>query len=278
MENSDAQLLVRGFSIKDLQYLINVDPALLNELAVACERANDDEFLWLNNLALAVANLISKTSPEKAVALMQRAIASQAVVTQSLGDGLTFEHRAIYSSIQSEPLKALWRNRLLGVRNNTELAREVRGAERFGASEFLKDLILELSSSNSNLDQAFAISLAGFSVQTNELDRLITKHADAKSIVGRASREALISHKNAAFADYWTNKMWDAPKREEFWRCLMIAQTCMDARVSYKPKSGSKWVMYAPCFRKVRKRALEDRNKKRAKRLLGEEVPNIIFI
>jgi len=72
--------------------------------------------------------------------------------------------------------------------------------------------------------------------------------------------------------------MWDAQTPEEFWRCLIIAKTCIDARVSAEPKADTLWAQYVPVFHRVRKAALKERIKEREKKLLGLEVPGHVFI
>lgn len=278
LKSSDAKFLVRSITIEELKYLVDAAPLLLTELVDIVEKARDSQFAWLKNLAFAVGNLISKNSPKSAVSLFYRAMASQGFVTQALGDDLTLEHSAIWSSEISEPMKALWHQRLLSSGTDAVLAREILAAERFGATAFIKALALDLAASQGSLNQAYAISFAGYSSQSIELIDIITKHVEDKGITGDSAKHALASHEAAQWAECWVDKMWGAPTSEEFWRCLMIAKTCMDARVDVTPKAGSIWTQYAPLFRKVRKAAIKEQNKQRDKRFLGQEAPDEIFV
>ncbi|MEH6643615.1 hypothetical protein [Vreelandella glaciei] len=278
LKGSDAKLLVRSITIEELQYLVDAVPPLLPKLVDIVEKAREPQFVWLKNLVFAVGNLVSKSAPKKAVSLFYRAMASQGFVTQALGDDLTLEHSAIWSSEISEPMKALWHQRLLSSWTDAVLAREILAAERFGATAFIKALVLELAASQDSLNQAYAISFAGYSSQSIELIEIVTKHVDDKGITGDSAKHALASHETAQWAEYWIDKMWCAPTSEEFWQCLMIAKTCMDARVDVTPKTGSIWTQYAPLFRSVRKAAIKEQNKQRDKRFLGQEAPDKIFV
>ncbi|MBL4626728.1 MAG: hypothetical protein JKY00_01575 [Roseicyclus sp.] len=128
LKGSDARLLVQQITIDDLRRLVCVVPTLLSDLVAILDQAEGAQFVWLKNLAFAVANLISGKSPEHAVALLNRASSSQGFVTLALGDDLTLEHQAIWGAAKSEPMEALWRGRLLGSENDAILAREVLAA------------------------------------------------------------------------------------------------------------------------------------------------------
>ncbi|QYK04013.1 hypothetical protein [Shewanella zhangzhouensis] len=278
LKDSDAKSLVREITIDSLQCLVAEVPTLLDELSEILNQASNIQFIWLKNLAFAVANLISAKSPEKSLVLLDRALLTQGFMTIALGDGLTLEHQAIWGCVASKPIEKLWRQRLLASENDEVLAREVLAAERFGAGNFIKSLILEFSSSEDKLNQAYAISMAGYSTQSDELTDIISKHIDGKGMCAQAAKYALSEHKNASWAKQWIDDMWNAPSPEEFWRCLIIAKAAMDARVRTQSPTSCKWSHYAPAFHRVRQDAIKARNKERMKRLLGQKAPEAIFL
>jgi hypothetical protein len=139
-------------------------------------------------------------------------------------------------------------------------------------------LTLDLAASEDSLDQAYAISIAGYSIRSDEFADILGKHIAHRGVSGQAAKHALAEHENAIWARRWVESMWNAPTPEQFWRCLMIAKTSMDGRVSPEVPTTSIWRQYAPVFRRARKSAIKDRNKERAKRLLGQEAPEKIFI
>ncbi len=278
LKDSDARLLVQNISIGELRFLVDEVSTLLSDLFEILDQADSAQFVWLKNLAFAVANLVSGQSPERAVALLNRASSTQGFVTLALGDDLTLEHQAIWGAEVSEPMKTLWRQRLLGSENDAILARELLAAERFGSADFIKSMVLNLASSDDSLDQAYAISIAGYSSQSGEFSDIIDKHVGHSGVSGQAAQHALSEHENAMWARQWVERMWNAPTSEEFWRCLIIAKTSMDARVSPAPPKDSLWTHYAPVFRRARKSAIKERNKEREKRLLGQEAPEPVFV
>jgi len=171
-----------------------------------------------------------------------------------------------------------WRQCLLKSGNDEDLAREVLAAERFGAAAFIRAFVEEQAASSSTLDQAFAISIAGFSSQSEQLVGVIEDHIDDKGITGDAAKKAKVAHETAQWAKKWVDDMCAAKSPEEFWCCLIILKTCMDARMSGNPIFNTKWAHYAPLFRKIRKSALKEHNKTRKKTLLGQEAPDGVFV
>jgi hypothetical protein len=278
LKDSDARLSVEHVTIDNLRLLVRADPMLLPQILETLEQASSTELAWLKNAAFVAANLVSKDMPERAVALFEKTLASQGFVTYALGDDLTLEHEAIWSSTPSEAVSTHWRQRLLKSGNDEILAREVLAAERFGAGAFIRAFVEEQADSASTLDKAYAISVAGFSTQSEKLVGVIESHLDDKGITCDAAKNAKAAHEAAQWAKKWVNDMCAAQSPEEFLRCLIISKTCMDARMSTKQILGTKWAHYAPLFKKVRKAAIEKRNETRRKKLLGQEAPDDIFV
>ena len=182
-------------------------------------------------------------------------------------------------------------------RNAASLSCSVRSRQRFGRPfaagrslrmlhdrtplsrrSTIRDLVFKLAESTNSLDHAYAVTIAGFSDQRIEVTELIQRHVNNVGLSGDAAKVAQVSHLDAEWAEKWVGEMWDAKTAEEFWRCLTIAKTCMDARVSNEPKAGTLWTQYAPVFHRARKAAMKDRSKERAKRLIGQDVPDAVFI
>lgn len=278
LQAADTWILVERITMEDLKFLVGYRPSLSIKIFELMERASRAELGWARNVAFAAANLVSKDMPERAVALFEKLSETHGFVTLALGDDLTLEHEAIWTSAPSPTMERLWWRRLVYAENDEVLAREVLAAERFGASAFIRTLVEENAASRSTLDQALAIAVAGFSRQSEPFAELIDAHLDNKGISGDAAKMAKAAVEAAKWADRWVADMWAADTPEEFWRCLMISRTCMDARACTEPSEHSKWSCYRAVFRKMRGKALEEQTKKRKKTLFGQEVPDKIFI
>lgn len=278
VQKSDVQLLCEHLTIDDMKRLVSIDSMMLSKVVTVLEAASKAEFRWLKNIAFIVANLLSEAMPDKAIALFQRALATQGVITCALDDDLTLEHEAIWSSAPAGKIQDLWRQRILSAESDEVLAREVVAAERFGAASFINSFVRECAESQSTLDQAYAITVAGFATQSGLLIGIVKKHLGDKGITGAAARKAQIAHETAEWAKKWLQELCNASSPEVFWNCLMILKTCMDARTPVDPISSTKWQCYAPTLWRLRKKAIKEKNKARAKTLVGQEVPEVIFI
>jgi len=278
LRGSDARLLVGRIGPEDFKMLIHSDSTFLPQLLNTLEVASKSELAWLRNVALIAANLVSEEMPERAVKIFRKVLDIQGFISYSLGDDLTLEHEMIWSSAPSDTMKELWWLRLLRSESDEILAREVAAAERFGAGAFIKAFVEELATSTSTLDQAYAISVAGFSTKLHLFVDVITGHLGDKGITGYAAKKAKAAHEEAQWAQKWIDAMCNACSPEEFWRCLIVSKTCMDMRAPSEPILGALWGHYAPLYWNVRKAAIKIRNESRKKTLLGLEAPDQVFV
>ncbi|GFM68043.1 hypothetical protein PSCICJ_41610 [Pseudomonas cichorii] len=278
LQNSSILIFFEYIAIDDLKLIIHSSPTSLSRIIKILEKASNTELFWLKNLALITANIISKDMPEKAATIFQKTLKTQDFITYSFGDDMKLEHEAIWSSAPSEIMNSLWRQRLLSSCNDEVLAREVTAAERFGAAAFIKDFVNKHANSTSTLYKAYAITIAGFSKHSLQFLNVIEKHLDDKGITGDAAKEAKAAHDAAQWSTKWVIDMSIAKTQEEFWRCLIISKTCMDARTPNDSLAGTEWTHYVPLFRRIRKAALKEQNKSRQKKLIGQDAPKEIFI
>lgn len=278
LKGTDAQLAVEYLTIDNIKLLARANPVILPQMLNILEHASHTDLVWLRNIGLIVANLASMDAPEKAVALFQRILDTQGITIQTLGDGLTLEHETVWSSSPSPKIEALWQRRLFQCTDDEMLAREVLAAERFGAIDFIRSFVEARVDSTSTLDQAYAFSVVGFLLRPGELLGVIDRHLSDSSLVGDAAKSAKAAYENFQWGEYWVSSMCSAQSVEEFWRCLMISKTCMDARVSVEPVVDSPWGHYLPLLRKIRMTAISEQNKNRKKTLLGRTAPEKIFI
>jgi hypothetical protein len=278
IKNTEARHLMRDISLGNLHLLVTEQPPLLSQIASLLEQMNTANFIWFQNLAFGVANLMSHSEPDRCVSLFKRAILTEGFLPLGRGDGLTFEHEALWSATPSDPLKTLWHRRIMSSANDAIIAREVLAAERFGAADFVQTLIHNLAASASPLDQAYAITIAGYSSQSSAHSKLIEGHLNHKGPTGQAAQKAKVEHESYHWAYRHVDALWSAEAAEDVFAKLIIAKTCMDARIPAQTPEDTQWVAYGPLFRTLRTKALKNRNKDREKLLIGMEVPGLIFI
>ncbi len=278
IEGYDSRIFFEWITIDNLKYLTEFVPELLPELVESLVLVSDKEFTLLKNIALAVANLFSGKIPERAVQLFHRAVASGNFISHGYGDGLTLEHKAIWSSVPSESIHSLWKKRIFEAPNDDALAKEVLAAERFGAKQFIHDFMIELKNSKSALKRAYAITIVGFSRELKQFSTLIETHLDKKGISGFAAKKAKIAFDSALWAESWVQSMWNSDSQDDFFSRLVIAKTCIDARTEHTPPDGTAWKQFASIFWRARESAIKKQTELRKKTLLGQEAPEKIFL
>ena len=275
---SGNHLLTQYVTIDDLKSLELYDPDMVLEIVEQLEKQEVEKIGLMRNIALGLANLLSYKEPHRAANLFKIILQSQTFLSYTIGDNLTFEHESIWSSNNSEELRAIWVKRLLMSKDDNELAQEILAAERFDRFDFVTELVEKLASSNSTLDQAYALTIAGLSRNHNEFNELIHKCVNDAGITGDAAKRASLEAEKAAWADEWLYKATTAGSIEDFWRSLMILKTCMDFRIPGDSIQRSKWKAFDFVFRDIRKAAMKETAKNRSKTLLGQAVPDAHFV
>ena len=278
LKDYDSRIFFEWITIDNLKTISDVVPNFLRELVGKLVLVSDKEFTLLKNIALAVANLISGEKPEMAVQLFQRAMDSGNFISHGYGDGLTLEHKAIWSAVPSLSMYSLWKKRILRALNDDEFAKEVLAAERYGAKQFIYDFVMELKSSELALDRAYAITIVGFSRELKQFSVLIETHLNKEGISGYAAKKAKVAWESALWAEKWVQDMWNSESQDDFFCRLMIAKTCIDARIESKPLKGTAWKQFAPIYWRARDSALKKQTESRKKTLLGQETPEKVFL
>jgi hypothetical protein len=271
-------LVVQYVTIDDLKSLELYDPDLVLGIVEQLEKQEVAKIGLIRNIALGLANLLSYREPQRAANLLKKILQSQTFLSYTIGDSLTFEHEAIWSSSNSEELRAIWAKRLLMSKDDNELAQEILAAERFGRSDFITEFVEKLVSSNSTLDRAYALTIAGLSGNHDEFTKLIQKHVSNAGITGYAAKRASLEAERATWAGEWLHKATSAESMEDFWQYLMILKTCMDYRIPGDSIQRSKWKAFDFVFRDIRKAAMKETAKNRGKALLGQAVPDTHFV
>lgn len=275
---SGNNLLTQYVTIDDLKSLELYAPDMVLEIVEQLEKQEVEKIGLIRNIALGLANLLSYKEPQRAANLFKKILQSQTFLSYSIGDKLTFEHEAIWSSNNSEELRAIWAKRLLMSKDDNELAQEILAAEHFARFDFITEFVEKLASSNSTLDQAYALTIAGLSRNHDEFTELMHKYVNDAGITGDAAKCAFVEAEKAAWADEWLYKATSAESIEDFWRSLMILKTCMDFRIPGDSMQLSKWKAFDFVFRDIRKAAMNETAKNRSKTLLGQAVPDAHFV
>lgn len=238
------------------------------------------QFYWFKDFAFMIAAATFDADENTAIRLFNRAIGAECFVQRMYPDGLSMEHKAVWSCPATPIMRALWRKRLEDCVSDDLLALEILAAERFGAKNFIIDLANELASSERPVDNALGVSIAGFSSQYDQFEKVLDDLDPSTGFVGRAMKAAKHAHERARWAEHWINEMWSARTPEDFWLSLTLASKVVDARSDYDKKiyqADHKWHAFASLFTRARKDRLKKWGTKRAKTLYGNDTPKPIF-
>ncbi|WP_299416195.1 hypothetical protein [uncultured Sulfitobacter sp.] len=239
------------------------------------------QFYWFKDFAFMIAAATFDADENAAIRLFDRAIGAECFVQRMYPDGLSMEHKAVWSCPATPIMKALWRKRLEDCVSDDLLALEILAAERFGAKIFIIDLANELASSERPVDNALGITIAGFSSQFDHFEKILDHLDPSTGFVGRAMKAAKHAHVRARWAEHWIKEMWSARTPDDFWLNLTLASKVVDARSDYDEKIyhvDNRWHAFASLFTGARKDRIKKWGTKRAKTLYGNDTPNQVFL
>ena len=245
------------------------------------ERLPDQQLPWFKDFALMIAAAVMSHDEGTAVRLLERAIVSDAFVRRVFRDGLSIEHKAVWSCSPSPAIETLWKERLTRCVSDDLIALEVLAAERFGAKNFIRGFAGELMRSARPVDIALGVTIAGFSRQFSYFEPVLGDFDPSVGFIGRAIKAARKAQDKAHWTEHWVNKMWSAENPEGFWLNFNLAVKIIDARCEYGGsiyKKENNWHSFASLFTHARKERIRKWQKERAKTLYGSQKPNELFL
>lgn len=239
------------------------------------------QFAWFKDLAFVVSVANMNGDEERAAGLLEKAIQSDAYVKHVYSDGLSLEHKAVWSCPQTPGIEALWKSRLSHCKTDDALAREVLAAERFGGRKFIWDHANELFASERPIDVALGATIAGFSKQIDAFKPMLDSQDTGVGFLSEAAKAGKKAQERVAWSEHWIKKMWSAEAPEDFWLNQNLVAKIIDARSEYSHeiyRSQNQWSSFSTIFTRSRRDRIKKWQKERAKTLYGSETPDEIFL
>ena len=217
LAKKDILLLIEQVDFDSFRTMLADRNDLTLQWAHLLESMPDQQFPWFRDFALKIAAAIMSWDKEKAARLLEKAVESDAFVRRVYPDGLSLEHKAVWSCAASPAIELFWKERLIRCVSDDLLALEVPAAERFGAEDFIRDLAGKLIRSERSVDIALGITIAGFSKQIPHFKPILDAFDPSPGFIGKAIKAAGKAQDKALWADHWVNRMWSADNPEGFW-------------------------------------------------------------
>ncbi|MBB4209917.1 hypothetical protein [Roseinatronobacter bogoriensis] len=279
----DARIIVDdvGFRGVDVCVSASLDhcTGLVQELLIL----DDHKLMHVRNFALMLAKSVSHYDPTLARKLFDRLADGRAIVSLVFGlSGVSLEAMCLWKSSDGGPLDDLRTQRLDCAANDHLLAQEVLAALMAGKDEFLKRYVRKNLESLQPADNARALIVVGFGLESPVSEELLNKYKDASGLTGRAVKSARFAYDRNRWARHWFEKMCATDSGEEFWAYSALFLKIVDARVGLWGGGFSRTGTAMPRFEPSIRSRLENRAKawkaKREKTLCGDKVPGEVYL
>ena len=271
--------LLENLSLEDFDTFYGAAPGALVDLADLFLGPDSPDFPLIHNVALLTAYAISKDEPEKAKSLFKKV---EDFRPSFIIHGRISYGRALWKSAKNPLLDELRRSRLNEAVNDHGLAMEVLAAEQAGRHDILDAYIKAKCESDTPAIVARGLMVAGFCDDREEPARALAAHAGRAGLIGMAHSAAEYAFERNQWARHWYQKMAETDDPVQYWINKCLFAKIVDGRFSLwkrqtKDRSSPLFV-----YHEITKKAVKDRcekwQRKREKKLFGQDAPEPLFV
>jgi hypothetical protein len=278
-----ARLILEDVGAGAVEALVSTSPAKATELAVVFINLSDAKLYHIQNLALTLAQYLSRRDPATASSLFERLAGRRAVVNLVYGpSAVSHEAICIWDSADNPELDRLRTGRLDGASTDYQLAQEVMAALITGKASHLQRYAHRNLASAEPAVTARGLMVLGFGLESPEADGQLVHYDNARGFIGKAAAAARFAYNRNRWAEHWFRKMCTTDSSEEFWLFSALFLKIVDARFMVWntdiARTGAPAKAFEPSIRSQAENRINAWKSKREKTLCGDKAPTDIFL
>jgi hypothetical protein len=236
----------------------------------------------MHNIAILVAEVMSRRDPPASAALFKRLIHAPPIVRVTLGQaGIDLYAASLWSAGDADAMQTLRFERLDQASNDEMIAVEVLAALRAGKEHLLRDYVADRIARPGPSYVARAIMVAGFSNCPDWAVQTVAQFEDAYGFLGEAYDAAKYAMDRYRWSVHWAELIDKARTETELWRYAVILSKIVDGRFYYQgsaPAPDSLLARYANSLEGLIRTRIKSWQNKRAKKLFGMDAPDAAYL
>jgi hypothetical protein len=236
----------------------------------------------MHNIAILVAEVMSRHEPAAGAALFERLIHAPPIVRVTFGQaGVHLYAASLWSAEDADAIQTLRYRRLDQAADDDEIAAEVLAALRAGKEHLLRDYVADRMTRLEPSYVARAIMVAGFSNCPDWAVRTVAKFEDACGFLGGAYDAAKYAMDRYRWSVHWAELVDKATTETELWRYAVILSKIVDGRFYCQgsaPAPDSLLARYANSLEGLIRARVKSWQNKRAKKLFGMDAPDAAYL
>lgn len=258
-------------------------PNWANNTAKMLIDAPEDKLSRLNNFSLRLACELSRSEPILSIELYKKVSRLSGVVNVSYGPArIPLESYCVWSAADNKVWNLQRAERLNMAANDHELSIEVLAALLNGKLSFLEEYVKLKLSSPEPVSIARALLVLGLGSPSSFADSTLAEYREFGGFIGNAAKAAQYAYDREVWSRHWYQLMCNTSSATEYWRYSVLLLKIVDGRFAVWRNTCVKRSEPANLFEISLEARIGHRIQKwkslREKRLLGDNVPNRVFL
>jgi len=231
LTQAGADLIVQSVTPDLVSEIAKGDPSIVRAWYTRFMSIEANALNRVHNIALLVAQIISKDNPQSAIALFEKLKTSSPYVRVTFGRaGVSLDAVSVWSASDGEELKKLKFKRLDQARTGHEIAVEVLAAIRAGKQETLREYVIDRQSRPEPSHVARAVMVAGLSEESGWTLETIESLKGSHGFLSEAYTAAEYAMDRHRWARHWAKLMGEAKTETDLWRYGVLHAANVDGR------------------------------------------------
>ncbi|MGF6649000.1 hypothetical protein [Paraburkholderia sp. GAS82] len=283
LTEAGALLIIQSVTVALIAAIDKVTPALVDTWQTLILRLDSKSLSNLHNIALVVAEVISKRNVGASLKLFERLRMSSAHVRVTFGrDKVDLEAVTAWGAADSAEMKDLCFARLDRIGNDHDLAMEVLAAIRSERLNVLRDYVVDRRHRPEPAHRARAVMVAGLSPDEPWAIETVQMLKDEHGFLRRAYEGATYAMERHQWSRHWAAQMCTASDPVDLWRATVLLAKIVDGRFKWSDVEGDAPSPLIKRFGTTLNSPIRDRIRKwknrRNSKLFGMNVPNKTFL
>ena len=282
LTNSGAHLVLTDVTTEGMTAVVTARPDIIRGWHALLLRAEDIKKQSIHIFAIEFAGAISAEHTDLAVSLFRAYSRVEPLVRHVVGMAkVPMEAEVLWSHENISEISKLCTERLDDCTSDLEIAVEVIAAIANNQENALQSYVERLLSTGEPVHIARALTVAGFSDESEFAEDVLSRFNGAKGFVGEAQLAARGAYDRNRWSRHWFECVRTAKTNVDFWRYSVLLSKIVDGRIDLWGDVGpteESFKAFIPTIHDRIKRRIGRWSDKRKKTLFGAKIPHAVFL
>ena len=282
LSSLDAELILTHISARGMETIISARPDVIVRWHALLMDTDEVQKRYAHNFAIVFAGAIAEENTTLAVSLFRAYANTNPLIGRVFeNSNVPVEVDVLWSNGHIPEISALCIERLDNCCDDQEISTEVLAAFTNNRESVLASYVERLMSTGEPIHIARALTVAGFSVESEFAENAISRFDGSEGFIGEVYTAAKGAYDRNRWSRNWYEQMRSANTEVEFWRYSVLLSRIVDGRFTFWrgfDPNAELYNAFFPTIKSSLERRMSKWTEKRKKALFGRNVPNRIFL